>query len=114
MFDANLRYLPKGYEFFAEVGCLKDKSPLAKAGIKHGDVILCTMLSIGHDNPRIKVHLPHGQSIRVRHWDEGDEDELLDTFLVFSGNKEFGSFICDKEKAKAKAYLELLESTNGG
>lgn len=110
MFDANMRHLPKGYEFFAEVHCLKENSSLAKAGVKTGDVLLCTMLSIGNKNPKVKVFLPDGRTLYVRSWDSGDEDELFDTWLVFSGKKDLSGFICDKEKSKARKYLKNMEA----
>ncbi len=113
MFDANMRHLCKGLKFFAEVHAVRGNSPLVNEGVKSGDILLCTMLSIGNYNPRIKVHFPNGRSIITRHWDHHDEDKLLDTMLVFSGilkdDGTFGSFIEDCWKTKAQNLMEKFK-----
>jgi|GEM_PF-3740018 len=44
MFDANMRYLPRGRRFFAEVYTVSEK--LKSEGINTGDLILCHMLNV--------------------------------------------------------------------
>lgn len=110
MFDANMKHLPKGRLFFAEVHAVREKSSLYQAGVRSGDIVLCTMLSIGNYNPRIKVHLLGGGSVITRHWDSHDEDKLLDTMLVYSGyvkdDKSIAGFIQDEWKEKAKDLVD--------
>lgn len=113
MFDANMRHLPKGRLFFAEVHGLKENSSLLDYGVKVGDILLCTMLSIGHNNPRIKVHFSSGASTIIRSWDTHCEDELFDTYLIYSGylkeDKTLGGFIQDCWKTKAKDLVDTFE-----
>jgi len=115
MFDANMRYLPKGLVFFGEVHAVGGESPLVKFGVQTGDILLCTMLSIGNKNPRIKVHFPDGSSVIIRNWDTHDEDELLDTMLVYSGypkkHGDVDGFIekCWQKKAEA-LMVKFLEN----
>ncbi len=114
MFDANMRDLPKGELFFAEVHGLKENSSLIDCGVKVGDILLCTMLSIGDNNPRVKVHFPIGPSVTIRSWDTHCEDKLFDTYLVYSGylkdDKTLGGFIEDCWKRKAKDLVDTFEN----
>lgn len=114
MFDANMKGLPKGVLFFAEVHGLKENSSLVDYGVKVGDILLCTMLSIGDENPRVKVHFPIGPSTTIRSWDTHCEDKLFDTYLIFSGylkdDKTLGGFIQDCWKAKARDLVDTFEN----
>ena len=57
MFDANMRCLPKGAEFFAEVYCMSPEDPLYSYGVESRDVFLCTMLDDFEEQPNIIVDL---------------------------------------------------------
>lgn len=105
MFDANMKHLPKGLEFFAEVWDCEEDSVLYNEGIRVGDILLCTMLSIGSENPRIIVHLDHG-NIRIRNLDTYDVDGMADTWLVYSGRKDLTNFIDFHCREKAARLLE--------
>lgn len=96
MFDANMRHLPKGLEFFAEAWSIAEGSKLSKLGYKSGDLIHCKMLSKGNKNPAILVE---NQQVT-------NEEDFYDTTLVFMGCLDGTSFYNDPEfKAKALAYL---------
>ena len=67
MFDANMRNLPKGHHFIADVWGLKRDTVLAKAGIRKHSYILCTMMDDSEENPRITVHLEVGDIVVDSH-----------------------------------------------
>ena len=115
MFDANLRALPKGHKFFAELWACKKNSSMYNKGLRKGDVILCEMLSEDEydgasldvrDNPTIKVFLSKEEWFEVKSWEE-DED-LLSTWLVYSGDADLTGFLPQEKHVleKAKKVLE--------
>ena len=53
MFDANMKYLPKGWKFFAEVSGAK--GALANLGLKCGDIVQCHMLNESENNPCVDL-----------------------------------------------------------
>ncbi len=109
MFDANMKHLPKGFEFFAEVHGCKEGGKLHNSGVRKGDVLLCTMLSICNHNPRIKIHLEGTRIEFLRSWE--DKERLFEHYLVYSGNKDLTDFLPQEDhvKDKAKKVLEMLK-----
>ena len=95
MFDANMRYLPKGLEFFAEAWSIDKKGKLHELGYKDGDLILCKMMSKGHINPAIMV-----DGIQIT-----NNEGFYDTTLIYTGCADGTGFIDDKLKFKALKIL---------
>lgn len=109
MFDANMRHLRKGYRFFAEVHSCSEGSSLYEAGVRTGDILFAIMLSIGHNNPRVKFFLKDGKSIISRSWEEGVDTKYLGSLLVYAGSEDMSGFIHDNVKQKAKEILDNLK-----
>ena len=108
MFDANIRHLPKGWEFFAKANGIREASPLYNFGIRTGDVVKCIMLSIGDHNPRVKF-FKDGKSIVVKSWADGDY-KLFEHGLVYEGNLDLTGFIDDEAKVLAITLLEGMDN----
>ena len=92
MFDANARYLDKGTLFFAS---------------RSGDLLLCEMLEQESENPRIQIITSY-QNIKgsVYTW-----VRCGDPLSVFEGYLDDGvlrSFICPKEKQRARVILDRV------
>ena len=90
MFDSNMRHLPKGMIFFAEIHSIVSGSKLYDLGYTVGDVILCKMISKGHDNPAILV-----DGVQIT------SNESWFITVVYSGNSDGSGFIDDMSKEKA-------------
>lgn len=75
MFDANMRYLPKGHKFIADVWGVKEGTVLHQSGVRKHSYILCTMMEDSEENPRVTVHLDemdvivdsHGEGLFAYH-----------------------------------------------
>ena len=67
MFDANMRHLPKGHRFLADVWGLKEDTILFKSGVRRHSYILCTMMDESEENPRVTVHLESGDIVVDSH-----------------------------------------------
>jgi len=104
MFDANMRYLPKRHEFFAEFRGVDKGHPLKPYSENHS-VILCEMLSKGNENPTVRFFLDD------RSFEMTDEQCGTGSWIAYSGNKDGTGFICDKKRAEAK---HLLAESFGG
>ena len=96
MFDANMRYLPKGLEFFAEAWSIDKEGKLHELGYKDGDLILCKMMSKGHINPAIMV-----DGIQVT-----NNEGFYDTTLIYTGCADGSGFIDDTVRNKALQVLD--------
>ena len=97
MFDANMRYLPKGKVFFVEVYAVS--VALKDMGLKSGDVILCTMLADDHENPSIEAAV-NGALITI-----SNDTDFMDNWFVYAGNKDGSGFIDAKVRDRAMASL---------
>ena len=95
MFDANMRYLPKGLEFFAEAWSIDKGGKLHELGYRSGDLILCKMMSKGHMNPAIMV-----DSVQIT-----NNEGFYDTTLIYTGRVDGTGFIEDELKFKALKIL---------
>ena len=102
MMDANLRYLPKGRKFFAEVCQCDEDSELYEFGARQGDIILCEMLDEGNEDPDVRVVIgPHEDRLTIC-----DSEDFDKVWLVYEGNQDGTGFLSDKRRDKAMALLE--------
>lgn len=95
MFDANMRYLPKNYKFFASVTSLVKNNKLFKIGIVNNSVVKCVMLDEENENPRVKF-ICNGESVIIK-----CDDDVLDTLAVYEGSITGKGFINDENHYKA-------------
>lgn len=105
MFDANLRYQQKGEDGFCEVWNVKEETPLWNIGVRKGDVLYYKMLSIGHDNPRVKLTTSGGKTLTTRSWPDGYDSKNFDFLIVYSGETDLTGFLDQEEHVKEKAIL---------
>lgn len=104
MFDANMRHLYKGKDFFAELSGITKEHPLHKLGISgRGRVVLCKMLSDEDENPVVRFYN------KEDYIDISDSESGMGSWIVYSGNKDLTGFINDKSKEAAKQILEGLQ-----
>lgn len=103
MFDANMRHLPKGEEFFAEVWACHES--LQSRGLKSNDVILCEMLEDDVANPLIKF-LFNNEWTYLR-----ADDCFEDNWFVYAGLRDLTQFLDHRPEVKDKAR-KVLESLN--
>ena len=104
MFDANMRGIPKGRKFFAEVYSTNKK--LKNLGVSSGDLIYCHMLNSNNENPCVDMMIG-GHLTAVANDTDFDEK-----WLVYAGNADGTSFICDKLKVRASKILRQLSDNN--
>ena len=95
LFDANMRYLPKGRQFFARVMYADEGSPFHPRSL-----LMCEMLDEGNEDPEI-VLLETGVQIFC--------SECEESFVVFEGNLDLTSFISKASLAEATQMLEDFE-----
>mgnify|MGYP003631518827 CR=1 FL=1 len=100
-FDANMRGLPKGTLFFAEVYMCRGNSELFEQGIRADDVLYCEMMSHCNDDPTVCIKLPTGENLMVSDSTDGDN-----IWLVYAGDIDMTGFICDNVKTKAKKLMK--------
>lgn len=106
MFDANLRYISAGRRVFAECNYIDNEDdpegfgePYKEVeGVKAGDVILCYMVTQGHENPVVIMYL-NGKHTEVSSNSTGY------SWFVYAGRPDGGGFIDDEVKAKALKVL---------
>ena len=97
MFDANMRYIRSGQRFFAELTSL-DEEDKTGHGLNSHDVVLCYMVTQGHENPTV-IMMIGGLYVPVSCSSSGF------SWFVYAGRPNGGGFIEKKVKAKA---LKLL------
>ena len=111
MFDANMRYLPKGHHFIADVWGLKEDTILAKAGIKKHSYILCTMMDESEENPRITVHLESGNIVVDSH-----SEGIFAYHILYMGtvNKDgsLSDFNYENNLSRAERFMKGRERAN--
>jgi len=99
MFDANMRYLPKGKKFFAEVFSAGKR--LKKLGVNKGELLLCHMLNESGEDPCVDI-LVNGKLITIS---SGTGEMDFSDNLVYTGNHDGTGFIDAKLRAVAMAQL---------
>lgn len=103
MFDANMRYIPKGVRFFAEVHSVKGNGNAYNLGLRRGDVVMCHMLNNSHKNPCVDITI-NGTVTTLSSCGTG-----LGTWIVYAGNIDGKSdFIRSSVKDKANKVLSDL------
>lgn len=100
MFDANMRHLPKGHEFFAEMCGVRDGHPVRFCGVK-SRLVLCKMLSENNENPTVRFY---GDESNV---DVTDSDSGIGSWFTYAGNKDGTGFIDEVKKKEAMAVLQI-------
>lgn len=102
MFDANMRYLPKDMEFFAEIRWLREDHPLFDLS-KTSKVVLCTMLSKGNKDPSVSFHLPDNSVVTITYRESGRR-----SWIVYAGQATGKDFLeqFPEVRASAKKYLK--------
>lgn len=98
MFDANMRHLPKGYKFFAEMCGTRKDHPIRQLDLT-SRLVLCEMLSEEHGNPTVRFFCG---DVYV---DISNNESGIGSWFVYSGNKDGSGFINDKSKAEAMRVL---------
>jgi hypothetical protein len=114
MFDANLRHLPNGHKFFAEIWGCSETCSLYKLGIRKEDVlVLCEMLDNDeendHENPTIRVFC-ESDSIVIDL--KVEDDNHYSMLLIYAGDYDLKGFLPkDKERLIPLARKLLEEET---
>jgi hypothetical protein len=98
MFDANMRYIKSGYRFFAKLSFL-DKADKTGHGLNNNDVVLCYMITAGHENPTV-IMMVEGKHIPVSCHDS------MFSWFSYAGHTDGTGFINDKVKAKALKVMK--------
>ena len=100
MFDANLRWLPRGMEFFAKVHYVEDND----LGLVNDQLIFCKMLEESEENPRVEMFLPTGNIITRC-------EDLHYTWIVYEGAADGTGFIDEASKWECMDYLKMIRNT---
>ncbi len=110
MFDANLRDLPKGYKFFAELKGCKEGCKIYRNGFRKDDVLFCEMMDEPtgteelRDNPTIKIYKDDGKGFFFcKSWEDGEK--LFSTLLVYSGSSDLTDFLPQEQHVLEKARI---------
>ena len=113
MFDANMRHLPNGLIFFAEVFTVKKNSSLGKFGYNKNELVLCEMLDNDeendHNNSKVRFY-NKGETLDCKSWEDGED--LLSTWIVFAGcyeDCELQSFLPQDEARLKPLAMKLLK-----
>ena len=108
MFDANMRCLPKGHRFLADVWGVKENTILHNNGVKKHSYILCTMLDDCEDNPRVTVHLK-GKDVIVDSHSEG----LFAYHILYMGTVNSDNSLQDFQYENDIVRAEKFMKENG-
>lgn len=103
MFDANAAHIKEGELFFAEVH--GTDSQLLNAGIKYGDIILCSHVKKTEGRPRENLisNIWASKESEPSKWIYDGSDEW--SWMVYSGRPDGTGFINEQWKAKALAFM---------
>lgn len=99
MFDANMRCLPKGTQFFCSVCFCKEHSSIHRLGARSGDIFRCKMLDDSEERPRVSIKI-NGKVYILKYG-----DEFWDMLLIYEGMVNGLGFINDDSEARS---LEIL------
>ena len=100
MFDANMRHLPKGRRFFAEVFSV---SPTLKGkGLNLNDLVLCHMLNSNDANPCVDMMIK-GKVITV-----SSDNDFYGNWFVYAGNIDGTGFIDEELKRIAMNIVNKI------
>ena len=109
MFDANMRFLPKGRDCFADVYSCPPSSELFKNGVRCGDVVLFHMEENGNENPLVTIRVPSNKN-KIKLRAINSEAGVEDSWLVYAGNLDLTGFMNNRvgRESKSKATKVLL------
>jgi hypothetical protein len=99
-FCANMRYVPKGLEFFAKVTGCKKGSKLFALGFRTGDIVQCVMLDEQNDTPEVLFKTRTGE-IKIR----PGGDENYSSLVEYAGQIHGLNFIEAEDSRKAQEIL---------
>lgn len=113
MFDANMRCVPVGKMFFAEVYVAGDEGEVKEYGIQNGDLILCEKLTHYDWNMTIEeesqvkalVYLENGVKFEVSNQYAGKKGS---DWLVYAGSYDGTGFINEEVRESAMKLKEEL------
>ena len=97
MFDANMRYIPFGRRFFAEL-IAPDANDKVSHGLNQGDVVLCYMCTEGPKNPSV-IMMVNSDHIEASCRSTGH------AWFIYAGRTDGSGFIDDGVKDKALSIL---------
>lgn len=98
MFDANMRHLPKGKKFFAEICGTREDHPIRQFDLK-SRLVLCEMLSDDNENPTVRFYSG------IKFMDITDNECGIGSWFAYTGNEDGTGFICDDKKKEAMRQL---------
>lgn len=105
MFDANMRHLPKGFDFICEVWGIKEDTILYGEGVREDTMICCKKLADEDDNPKVSFDLD-GKEVIV---DNHSEGLFAYHFIYYCGvdhdKCEFFDWMYEKDKIKIQNFL---------
>ena len=101
MFDDNMRYLPKNFEFFCKVHSCTEDSEMFDLGVRRGDLILCKMLSYETKDPDVLFKLASGDFITSH------RKQNHGVWIAYEGGVTGGGFIDKKSRDEALSILGL-------
>lgn len=105
MFDANMRCLPKGHKFLADVWGVKEGTILQQHGVEKHTYIMCTMLDECSDNPKVTVHLPRGDVIVDSHSEGMFAYHILYMGTVNEDNT-LSDFVYENDLTRAEKFMK--------
>lgn len=100
MFDANMRYIPKGRVFFAKVHWIDKGIGFDLFDVKEGDILKCEMLNDDNENARVKFIFDKGS------FEISNDCDDNDGFIVYEGNIDGTGFIDKKSKRIAMNMIK--------
>lgn len=104
MMDANMRHLPAGTKFFASVLSCMRGTTLYEAGVRKGDLLRCTMVSEGSEDPEVTYILRSGEML------SSIEEKTFDNWLVYEGCIDGTGFISSHHRDIALKQLREYPS----
>lgn len=99
MFDANMRHLPKGHRFFAEMCGVREDHPIRQLDLK-SRLVLCEMLSDDNENPTVRFYCDNSFI------DMTDNECGIASWFVYTGNEDGSGFINDIKMKKSMEQLK--------
>lgn len=110
MFDSNLRHLPNGHKFFAEVLGCENGCSLYEMGVrKEDELVLCEMLDNDEENDHMNltvIFFFKGNTSEIKSCEE--KEELLSTWIVYAGNSDLTGFLPQDEERLIPLAMKLL------
>lgn len=100
MFDANMRCLPVGHQFFAKVHHCNLGCGLYKKGIRDNQLLLCRKITDCEESPDV-IAIINDEEITINY-----KDDFFDCLLVYEGNADGSGFINDHSRLRAAQIID--------